>query len=114
MGEGWSRLPTSVSATLAHVPADLTLVGVAAVLFAVVPRVAVALGWGALAAAVVLGQFGDLLQLPDWAQDISPFRHTPAMPVEEFDPVSALVMVLVALLAAGVAVVFIERRDIPA
>jgi ABC-2 type transport system permease protein len=114
MEEGWSRLPSSVSATLAHVPAALTLVGVVAVLFAVVPRVSVGLGWGALVAAVVLGQFGELLRLPDWVQDISPFRHTPAMPLEAFEPVPALVMVAVALLAAGTAAVFIERRDIPA
>jgi ABC-2 type transport system permease protein len=114
MGQGWSRVPSSVAATLAHIPAALILVGVVAVVFAVVPRAAVSLGWGALVGAVVLGQFGDLLQLPDWVQDISPFRHTPAMPLESFEPVPALVMVAVALFAAGVAAVFIERRDIPA
>jgi ABC-2 type transport system permease protein len=114
MGQGWARVPSSLSATLAQIPAALTLVGVAAVLFAIVPRLAVALGWGALVVAVVLGQFGALLQLPEWVQDISPFRHTPAMPLESFDPVAATVMVAVALLALVIAAVFIERRDIPA
>jgi ABC-2 type transport system permease protein len=114
MGEGSDRISSSLSATLAHVPAALTLVAVAALVFAVAPRVAVGLGWGALVLAVMLGQFGDLLRLPEWVQDVSPFRHTPAMPLEVFEPVPALAMGALALLGVGVAAVFIERRDIPA
>ncbi|PRY69565.1 ABC-2 type transport system permease protein [Glaciihabitans tibetensis] len=112
MGEGWERVPSSLSAMLAQIPAALTLAAAAALAFALVPRFTVALGWGALLLAVVLGQFGDLLQLPEWVQDISPFRHTSAMPLESFDPLPAVVMVGVALAGFLLAAAFIERRDI--
>ncbi|MET1152635.1 polyketide antibiotic transporter [Arthrobacter sp.] len=103
-----------VAAALAHSPAALVFVAATAVLFAAVPRLSVPLGWGMLAGGLVLGQFGELLRLPAWLQDVSPFRHSTAMPVEPFDPAAALTMSIIALASGGVAAYLLQRRDLTA
>jgi ABC-2 type transport system permease protein len=111
-GEDWGRVPSSLAATLAHVPAALTLVGAAAVIFALLPRLTVSLGWGALVLALVLGQFGELLRLPEWVQNVSPFRHSSALPVETLDVTATVVMTAAAVVAAAFAVAAFHRRDL--
>ena len=39
-------------------------------------------GWVALAFCVVVSFFGELLQLPDWVVDLSPFSHLALVPAE--------------------------------
>ena len=103
-----------IGAALAHVPAAAVFVAAAAVAFAAVPRMSVALGWGFLAVGLVLGQYGELMRLPVWLQDLSPFRHTAAMPVEAFDPIAALTMTGIALAGAGLAGYLFRQRDLTA
>lgn len=103
-----------VAAALAHAPAAAVFVAATAVLFAAAPRFSIPLGWGLLAGGLVLGQFGELLRLPAWLQDLSPFRHSAAMPVEPFDPAAALAMSAIALAGAGIAAYLLRRRDLTA
>lgn len=103
-----------VGAALAHVPAAVVFVAVAAVAFATIPRMSIAFGWGFLAVGLVLGQFGELMRLPAWLQDLSPFRHTAAMPIEAFDPAAALTMTGIAVTGAGLAAYLLRRRDLTA
>ena len=87
----------------------------AALIFAVVPRLTVPLGWGLLAAGLVLGQFGELLRLPAWLQNLSPFRHSPALPVEDLDitaVTAALLLTGAAAILAAVAAGVLNRRDL--
>lgn len=100
------------ASALAHIPAALVFPAVTVLVFAFASRWAGPLGWSALAAALVLGQFGELLGLPAWLQDLSPFRHASAMPVEAFDPAGALLMGAVALAAAAAALRVIRARDL--
>jgi ABC-2 type transport system permease protein len=101
-----------VAAGLAHAPAAVVFVAAATMLFSAAPRACIPLGWGTLAGGLVLGQFGDLLRLPAWLQDLSPFRHSPAMPFEAFDPAAALTMTVIALAGAGVGAYLLDRRDL--
>jgi ABC-2 type transport system permease protein len=80
--------------------------------FAVVPRLTAALGWGLLTTGLVIGQFGALFGLPEWAQNLSPFAHTSAMPVEELDVASASILASIALLGVGVSALLFRRRDL--
>ena len=101
-----------IGAAMAHVPAAIVFVAASAVAFATVPRISIPLGWGFLAVGLVLGQFGELMRLPAWLQDLSPFRHSAAMPVAAFDPASALAMTGIALAGAGIAAYLLRRRDL--
>lgn len=109
---GGSSPGTVFAAALAHIPAALVFPAVTVLVFALVPRWSSPIGWSALAAALVLGQFGELLGLPVWLQDLSPFRHSSAMPVGAFNPEGALLMAAVATIAAAAASRLIRERDL--
>ena len=76
-------------------------------LTALLPRAAAALSWAVLLVAILLGpMFGAAtLQLPVWAQDVSPFTHSPKLPAAELAalPVLSLIAIAAALLAVGLA-----------
>ena len=101
-----------VPAALAHVPAAVVFLAAASVVFAAAPRLSIPLAWGMLAAGLILGEFGELLGLPVWLQDFSPFRHSSAMPVESFDSGGALALAIIAAALAGLATYLIGRRDL--
>jgi ABC-2 type transport system permease protein len=105
------QAPRLAVAALAQVPAVLVLAGVALTLLGWAPR-AVGAVWGALVASLLLGQLGPLLQLDQWALDLSPFTHVPRVPSEPITatPVIGLLAVAAALGAAGLA--GLRRRDI--
>lgn len=96
---------------LVQLPAAWVLVGIVVALFGLAPRLTAG-GWVALVAFLLIGQFGALLELPQWVQDLSPFAHVPALPGAEFSapPLLWLTAVAAALLAVGLA--GFRRRDV--
>ena len=60
----------------------------------------------------VIGMFGQLLDLPTWVQDLSPFQHVPRYPAADLDscPLVALALIAAGLTALGLA--GLRRRDI--
>jgi len=111
-GDGSRHAAAMVPAALAHVPAALVVTAAAALAVAVFPLASIPLGWGILVAALVLGQFGELLRLPGWLRSASPFAHSSALPVEDLDATAALVMLAVAALAAGASAGLLRARDL--
>jgi ABC-2 type transport system permease protein len=102
-----------LAASLVHVPPALVLAGVATLLVGAVPRWSV-LAWAGLAVATVVGVLGAVLDLPQWARDVSPAEHVPLAPAEDVHagPLLVLLAIALALLTAGVAA--FQRRDVPA
>jgi ABC-2 type transport system permease protein len=100
-----------LGAALVQVPAVWVLIGVAVALFGLFPRGAHA-AWGALAACVVFGMFGQLFEFPNWLMNASPFQHVPQLPAAEFDAIPVLLLVAVAagLILLGLA--GFRRRDV--
>ena len=74
----------STVAALAQIPAAWVVTSVALVVFGWAPRLAGAV-WGLLLALVALGEFGVLWNAPEWLMDLSPFRHSPLLPVGSGD-----------------------------
>lgn len=106
-----SQVLRMVGASLATMPAVLVLIGLATALYGLVPRWALA-AWGALAVVVIVGLLGELLRLPQWSRQVSPFEHLPALPAESFSlgPTAALLALAAALAAAGLW--GLRRRDL--
>ena len=105
------QVPRLTAAAIVQVPAIWVLVGVAAALFGLRPRWAVA-SWAVLAVALVVAMFGTLLDLPGWVLDLSPFQHTPLVPAVG---VRAVPLVVLLVLAAGLilaGLVGFRRRDL--
>ena len=100
----WGEVPRLVGASLAYVPAVWLLSGIAVALFGLAPRAALA-AWAAMAFCFVIGMFGQLLSLPSWLMDISPFERTPRVPADGVSlvPVLAIAAVAAVLTAAGMA-----------
>ena len=101
----------SIVGALAFTPAVWLLVGLTAAVVGLAPR-AGALPWALLACCFVIGMFGQLLDLPTWAQDASPFQHVPPYPASDLRalPLVALVAIAAGLTALGLA--GFRRRDI--
>ncbi|WP_237421509.1 hypothetical protein [Gordonia sp. SID5947] len=94
-----------------QIPAALLIAGIAVGLYAVRPSL-VAAGWLVVIAALLLGPLSGMFGLPQWARDLSPFTHAPAVPLE---PMQWLPIVLLLAIAASFAVVAqlaFSRRDI--
>ncbi|MCC6434914.1 MAG: ABC transporter permease [Acidimicrobiales bacterium] len=106
-----AQVPRMLGASLALLPALLVVIGLAVLLFGWLPRATVAV-WGALAAVVVIGIFGDVLRLPGWVRDLSPLQHVPALPARPWQtlPIAVLGAAAVVLTAAGL--VGFRRRDL--
>lgn len=98
-------------AAVAYAPALWVTIGVAALLFGWLPRAA-AVAWLVPVYAFLVGYLGQILQFPDWMNDLSPFGHVPQLPAKELDwaPLAVLTAVAAVLLAAGLA--GFRRRDL--
>lgn len=96
---------------LVYVPAALALAALTVLLVGWVPRRA-ALVWAAVGFCLVIGWFGGLLRPPRWVEQLSPFSHTPAVPVEAVGPAGPSVVALCVVLMVGAGVVGLRRRDV--
>ncbi len=115
MAEGdAARFGESLLAVAVFLPAGSVFLALTAATFAFAPRATAALGWGLLTLGLVLGQFGDLIGLPEWLQNVSPFRHVPAVPIDPVEPWSMVLPLAAAVLLGGAAFVGLRRRDVPA
>ena len=97
---------------LVQIPATLALGGLVLALFGMFPRFSGPLAWASLAMALVVGQLGALLDLPQWVLNISPFTHVPLVPADPFaaTPVVWLSVAALGLGAFGFAA--FRRRDL--
>lgn len=106
-----SSIGTYLVALLPYLAPVLVLSGLARLLFGLRSRLA-PLAWVGLLFAVVVMLFGQVLQMPEWLQDLSPFHHLALVPLEDFRwvPFVGLLVVAVAFSAAGQ--LLFRRRDI--
>jgi ABC-2 type transport system permease protein len=107
------RLWSSLAAAAAQLPAALAFIALTTLLFAVVPRLTVPVGWAAIAVGFIIGQFGGLLQLPESVRDASPFTHTPGIPpLDGADWSGAFWLLAISALVIAASVVLSRRRQL--
>ncbi len=108
---GWDAAGPILGAALVQLPAVLVVVGAMTALYGWVPRLVV-LGWVLVLWSLLVGQLGALLDLPAWLQDVSPFTHTPAYPLDDVTPGPLLVLLAVAAALTAFGVLGFRRRDV--
>jgi len=104
---------TLIGASLVQLPGILVIGAVVIAMVGLLPRLAGAVSWTVLVGSILIGPlFGPTLTLPGWAQDLSPFTHTPKVPAVPFTaaPVLGLIAVVAALTLAGL--VSLRRRNL--
>lgn len=98
-------------ATLVQLPAVWVLGGITLLLYGLSPRLAL-VSWATLAIAVVVAFFGDPLQLPQWARDVSPFTHLPPLPAADMTWAGPAVLLVVAGGCGALGSGALRRRDV--
>lgn len=101
----------SVAASLNYLPAILVVAGLALLLVGLVPRAAGA-AWIAVVYAVFVMYLGGLLDLPQWAMNISPFAHVPQLPAADFSSAPLVWLTLLAGVLGAAGLLGLRRRDI--
>jgi len=101
----------SLGAGLAYLPAVWVLVGLTAALIGLAPRAA-PLAWGGVTICFVIAMLGQLLDLPSWVKDVSPFEHIPQLPAADLALVPLVVLTAIAVALTGAGFAGLRRRDI--
>jgi ABC-2 type transport system permease protein len=109
----FSTVPRLAAATVAYLPAMWVMIGVAVALYGLVPRAALA-AWGAFAAVVLVGFLADLLRLPGWLRDLSPFEHVARVPAADVQLVPLAVLAAIAGVLTAAGLYGFRQRDTPA
>ena len=100
-----------VASALAQGPAVWTVTALAVLCFAWRSQWSV-LGWGVLVLFATLGEVGELLGLPAWVVDLSPYTHAPRMPLADFEIGPAVVLSAVAAAVLALSWWRYRTRDI--
>jgi ABC-2 type transport system permease protein len=80
-------------------------------LVGLLPRAAIALGWGVYGVLAAIGMFGGLLGLDeDAVKALSPIANVPALPTDDWIP--SIVLGAIALAAVALGAVAFRRRDV--
>lgn len=82
--------------------------------FAVAPRLTVAVGWTLVAVATVLGLFGPLFGMPDALVNLSPVAVAPTVGGDGVDIRGLWWLVLATVLGAAASLVLMRRRELAA
>lgn len=107
-----SLVGQTILLAFAQLPAVAVYMGVTALVFAVIPRLTIAAGWVLFGIGVVLGEFGSLLNLPDWVRQIAPTAHTPVPPMAGADWSGTWWLLAVAAVAFVLAGMVFTRRGL--
>jgi ABC-2 type transport system permease protein len=102
-----------LAAALVRLPAVWVLVALSLAVYGLAGRW-VSVTWGVLVGALVVGQFGDLMNLPQWTQDLSPYAHVPQLPGGTLDASGMVALVGVAAVLGAIGLAAFHRRDLTA
>ena len=111
-GDPAARLITLGGAVLVQAPATLALAGAAIAAIGCLPRIAGALVWAGLTAAILLGPIGGIFDLAGVVRDLSPFTHVPPAPAADIPATPLLALIAIAALLATAGLLRFARRDL--
>jgi ABC-2 type transport system permease protein len=100
-------------AALAQAPAAWVITSLALAVFGWFPRLTGAV-WGLLVVFVALGEFGVLWNAPRWLMSLSPFQHSPLLPVGSDGIPGLAALTITAAAFAAIGYIGWRRRDLAA
>ncbi|GAB4588611.1 ABC transporter permease [Nocardia sp. IFM 10818] len=110
-GDVGGKLGDVLGAALVQVPAIWFFVGVAVLLFGLVPRWT-PVAWGVYVTAIAIFLLGAISGAPQWFRDLDPFEHAPKLPGAEFTATPLVILLLVDAALIMVGLIGFRRRDL--
>ncbi|TRY19739.1 polyketide antibiotic transporter [Tessaracoccus rhinocerotis] len=105
------RVGEMLLAAVVFLPAILLVAAFAVACYGAAPR-ATGLAWLLVVWVVLVLFLGELLRLPDWVRNVSPFTHTPLLPGADLEAAPLLVVGGIALALLAIGALGFRRRDI--
>jgi len=102
---------TMLWAIMVYVPALWAMLGFCVFIVGAAPKL-VFLCWAYFGYSFIVGFFGDLLSLPEWAMRLSPIGFVPMVPLDEVRWVTMLGLSAVAVVLTATGTIFYRRRDL--
>lgn len=99
-------------AHLVVLPAPMVVIGICAALYGLLPRAMTVVGWLLVAVIAVVDLFAELLDLPEWFRMLSPLWHLSTVPVEDFELVPFLLLLLATAVLVGLGLIGFRRRQV--
>ncbi|GAA1789382.1 polyketide antibiotic transporter [Leucobacter iarius] len=112
-GDG-SLLGDAVISGAGQAAAAAVFAAVTALVFVVLPRLTIGLGWSLVLVTLMLGLFAPLFGAPDWVVNLSPFAVAPVPEGNGADLRGLVWLLLVLVLAGGAAFALMRRRELEA
>jgi ABC-2 type transport system permease protein len=110
VGDGTHLWEVTV-AHLAHAPGVLVVLGIAALLFGVLPR-AIGATWVVIGSSLFVGLFGPILDLPRWAHNLLPTEHAGRPPLDDIAWPATIILLTIAAGLAAAALAGFRHRDV--
>ncbi|MCH7232225.1 hypothetical protein L0U85_15370 [Glycomyces sp. L485] len=107
----WSYFGKLLLASVIQIPAVWVMVALAFACFGWLPR-AGWLRWLPWVYTFVVGYYGDLLEVPGRARDVSPFEHAGAYPAQDVEWLSIAVLLVVGAAIAALGLAGVRRRNL--
>lgn len=104
-------ISTIYKAAIVYVPAIWVMTSIAVLTIGLVPKLT-GLSWVYLAYSFIVVYLGQMIQVPDWLGNLSPFGHIPNVPVEDMDFLKVSLLIIIAVLFTLLGFVGYNRRDI--
>ncbi|NLP35249.1 MAG: ABC transporter permease [Clostridiales bacterium] len=104
-------LKVLLKASYANLPAMWIFIGVATFLIGWLPRLT-SLTWAFLIYSFFVEYMGEMLKLPEWMANLSPFHHIPSIPAENIKISTLLLIAGIAAILIATGFVGYNRRDI--
>jgi ABC-2 type transport system permease protein len=113
LGDPATQVREMTEAGLVQLPAILVIAAAVITIVGLLPRWATPVSWGLVVAVFVLGpMFAPGLNLPQWAQNLSPFTHIPKVPATAVTVAPLVVLTGICLALALTGLAAIRRRDL--
>jgi len=111
LGNMGRQVPRMLAGAAVQLPAIWLVTGLVVLLFGLAPKLVTG-GWALYGLFLLIGQFGELFNLPQWMIDLSPYGHTPRLPGGEFSATPVLWLTAIAAALTLTGFVTFRRRDI--
>jgi ABC-2 type transport system permease protein len=111
--KGISQLDRNITVTgLSEMVAAAVFAVVTALIFVLLPRATIVLGWTLVLLATLFGMFGPLFGLPEWTTHLSPFGVTPVLQGDGVDLRGLWWLVGIVIAGGAAALVLMRRRQL--